>query len=58
MRTLLLTVLLAIVLSGPLPPLLPSRPGPATRATYRATCSTRHYPTTYPRVCGRTWGLR
>lgn len=57
MRSLLLTALLVIVLSGPLPPLLPSRPGPATRATYRATCSTRYYPTTYPRTCNRYWRL-
>ena len=50
-------VLLLVLALGPLPPLLPAKPGPATRATYRATCSTRYYPTTYPRVC-RGWGMR
>lgn len=54
----IICVLLLVLALGPLPPLLPSRPGPATRATYRATCSTRYYPTTYPRACVRGWGLR
>lgn len=58
MRSLLLVVLLTAVLSGARPPLLPAKPGPATRATYQVTCSTRYYPTTYPRACGRAWGLR
>ena len=58
MRSLLLVVLLAVVLSGARPPLLPAKPGPATRATYQTRCSTRYYPTTYPRACVRTWGLR
>lgn len=58
MRSLLLVMLLSAVLSGARPPLLPAKPGPATRATYRATCSTRYYPTTYPRACVRGWGLR
>lgn len=54
----IICVLLLVLALGPLPPLLPAKPGPATRATYRATCSTRYYPTTYPRVCVRGWGLR
>lgn len=52
----LLVVMLLVMALGPLPPLLPAKPGPATRAQYRATCSRTYYPTTYPRVCG--WGLR
>ena len=39
MKTIVMTVLLVIILSGPLPPLLPSRPGPATRAGARVRCS-------------------
>lgn len=57
MRSLLLVVILTIVLSGARPPLLPAKPGPATRATYRATCSATYYPTTWPQ-CVRGWGLR
>lgn len=58
MRSLLLVVLLTVVLSGARPPLLPAKPGPATRATYHAMCSATYYPTTWPRACGRSWGLR
>lgn len=58
MRSLLLVVILTVVLSGARPPLLPAKPGPATRATYSATCSATYYPTTYPRSCARGWGLR
>lgn len=48
-------LVLIIALLGSRPPLLPAKPGPATRATYRAKCSTTYYPTTWPRTCG--WGL-
>lgn len=51
MKTLALLVLI-IALLGPRPPLLPSKPGPATYRQYKATCSTTYYPTTYPRACG------
>ena len=48
----IICVLLLVLALGPLPPLLPAKPGPATRATWRSTCSTTYYPTTYPRACG------
>ena len=58
MKSLLLVVLLTVMLSGARPPLLPAKPGPATRATWRSTCSTTYYPTTYPRACGWNRWLR
>lgn len=55
MRQLLVIVALIVVL-GPLPPLLPSRPGPATRAQYRARCSATISPSAWPSQCS-PWRL-
>lgn len=52
MRSLLVVIVL-ISLAGPLPPLLPKRPGPATYAQYRARCSATISPSAWPVVCLR-----
>lgn len=58
MKTIVMTVLLVIILSGPLPPLLPSRPGPATRAGARVRCSVTISPSAWPAQCPPTWRMR
>lgn len=50
----LLVVIVLISLAGPLPPLLPKRPGPATYAQYRARCSATISPSAWTR-CPRGW---
>lgn len=56
MRNIICVLLLLLVLLGPLPPLLPSRPGPATRAGARTRCSAVISPSAWPARCG-SWQL-
>jgi len=60
MRLSICILLLAIVMLGPLPPLLPSRTGPATRTQYRARCSAVISPAAWPGRCPQTptWRMR
>lgn len=60
MRLSICILLLTIVMLGPLPPLLPSRPGPATRAGLRARCSVTISLSAWPSHCPQTptWRMR
>lgn len=57
MRLSICILLLAIVLIGPLPPLLPSRPGPATLRQARQHCTATINRPSWPAVCS-PWRMR
>lgn len=48
---------LIVSLAGPLPPLLPQRPGPASLAQYRARCAATISPAAWPSRCPAGWQM-
>lgn len=53
----LLAGVLVVSLAGPLPPLLPRRPGPATFQQYRARCAATISPAAWPAQCPPGWKI-